>query len=170
MRHFNLTFKKSYKLRNLKFKKVFNWNQFCCHRKWIRPNTEEIFVFIPLYIGALFFISTVQSLYWEIWEIPCNLCTETGPVIMPYIHKEVIVYIYVYIYRGYWRRFFARGLVSTADDSAVELYLPTTLWHFFQNAASTAQLLKCRLYDGCLVRKILGPVVCNFYWDNQTSI
>ena len=35
---------------------------------------------------------------------------------------------------------------STAKDSKAELYLPTTLRHyFFQNADSMAELTKCRL-------------------------
>ena len=45
---------------------------------------------------------------------------------------------------------------STAEDSAAELFLPTTLRRIFVlNADSMTELKKCRLYGGCLVRKIL---------------
>ena len=41
---------------------------------------------------------------------------------------------------------------STAEDSTAELCLPTTLRRiFFQNADSTAELTKCKLYGRCLV-------------------
>ena len=49
---------------------------------------------------------------------------------------------------------------STAEDSTAELYLPTTLRRSFsQNADSPADLEKCGLYGGVLVKThILWPV------------